>query len=257
MQQEPTVVDEGGLHGGRLLVFDALDSTNRWALDHIDSVRNGDVIRAIRQTAGRGRFDRQWGSPGDRGLTLSVILDTRPLPADAVTLIPLSAALAVADTLHDCGIEAQLKWPNDVLVANRKIAGILAERDNRTHMLALGIGLNVNLSADDFAGTDFPHPPTSMGLQTDAHFDVDEVRSTLQSHIEHRLDQLRGGNASALLTAWNARDSLSGKTVTVRTAKEDITGTYAGTQADGRMAVVDATGATRQFWSGDVSIASA
>jgi len=254
MQQEPTITSQAGLHDGRLLMFDRLDSTNRWSLDHAASLRPGDVVCAEEQTAGRGRFDRLWVSPADRCLTLSVIVDTRSFPEPGAALVPLAAAVAVSDTLLEHGIETRLKWPNDVRAGNGKIAGILAERESRTGMLVLGIGLNVNARADDFRGANFPQPATSMFLEADTSFDRTDIRLLLQSRLAFRLDQLAEGESPALLAEWNDRDALKHRTITVCTAKEPLSGRYGGTTADGRLALIDACGNTRLLWSGDVSI---
>ena len=254
MHKEPVIAKQGGIHGGRLLMFDTLGSTNRWALDHSASLHPGDVVCAREQTAGRGRFDRRWVSPHDHCLTLSVVVDSRPFPGSSASLLPLAAALAVADTLDHHGVKARLKWPNDVLVGHGKIAGILAERNGSTGPLIIGIGLNVNLTAADLDGTDFPQPPASMQAHTGASHDINEVRTVLQKSIEARFDLLAGEDGPALLAAWEERDALKNQRITIATVAGTVTGRYAGIEPDGRLSLVDPAGATRRFWSGDVSL---
>ena len=254
MQREPTITSKAGIHEGRLLMFDRLDSTNRWSLDHAASLQPGDVVCAEEQTAGRGRFDRLWVSPADRCLTLSVIVDTSPFPNPGAVLVPLAAAVAVSDTLLEHEIETRLKWPNDVRAGKGKIAGILAERESSTGMLVLGIGLNVNARADDFRGMESSQPATSMLIEADTLFDRNEVRETLQHRLQHRLDELAAGNSPALLADWNDRDALKHRSIEVQAAKGRVRGQYEGTTPGGQLALIQADGATRLFWSGDVSV---
>lgn len=144
--------------GWRVEVVETADSTNALVADR---ARAGDqpglVIAAETQTAGRGRLDRQWVSPPSAGLTFSVLL----APASVgLSWTPLLGGLAVARAVREqTGVDAVLKWPNDVLVGNRKLAGLLAEAVSG-HVV-LGIGLNVSTRVDEL-----PVPEaTSLALE--------------------------------------------------------------------------------------------
>lgn len=113
----------------------------------------GLVVVAESQTAGRGRLDRAWVSPPRAGLTFSVLLHPSS-PADQWGWLPLLAGLAVADVLRgQCGLDARVKWPNDVLVAERKVCGVLAEVP-AAGAVVLGIGLNVTTGRDELPRED-------------------------------------------------------------------------------------------------------
>lgn len=144
--------------GWRVEVVGSVDSTNR-AVSERAAEPAGLVLVAEQQTAGRGRLDRAWVSPARAGLTFSVLL--RPsLAVDQRGLVPLLAGVAVASAVRaQTGLEAVLKWPNDVLVEGRKLAGLLAEVAGPS--VVLGVGLNVSTLAHEL-----PHTQaTSLALE--------------------------------------------------------------------------------------------
>src|SRR5215510_10891679 len=132
--------------GSTVVRFDRVSSTNDVAKDFASSgAREGLCVIAKEQTAGRGRHGRNWSSPAGEGLYMSVILRPAILPSEAGT-ITLASAIAVAETLRlDYETDAEIKWPNDVMVRGRKISGILIEsaiQDDKLDYIVLGIGVN-------------------------------------------------------------------------------------------------------------------
>ena len=131
----------------KLVVFDELDSTNRTAKELAAAgAEEGTIVIARTQTHGRGRFDRVWQSP-EGGVYLSMIL--RPtVPAEKTSLLPFVAALALSTTLESYGVHAAIKWPNDVRVNGKKIAGILLESEVKgqtVNYVVIGVGVNLNI----------------------------------------------------------------------------------------------------------------
>lgn len=144
----------GTLIGREVLVFEETDSTNDLAAQAgRDRLPEGLVIFAESQRAGRGRLGRKWVSPTGRNLLFSVLLRPENIPKDKWPEFTFVAARAVADTArHFTGRETRIKWPNDVLVEGRKVAGILLEAYHATEpgFIVVGIGLNVLQSISDF-----------------------------------------------------------------------------------------------------------
>ena len=140
--------------GREILVFEETDSTNdlaRRAGD--DGIAEGLVIFAESQRAGRGTQGRQWSSPPSQGLWFSVLLRPEAVTVERWPELTFCAALAVAETAeYATGLPARIKWPNDVLLRDRKVAGILVECHHRQSpgFVVLGIGLNVLQRPEDF-----------------------------------------------------------------------------------------------------------
>lgn len=172
----------------KLICFEEITSTNDEARGAVYA--HGDVIVAGRQTAGRGQRGNAWHSEPGKNLTFSVVLEPSFLAAANQFLLSEAVSLAVADTLDYYGIMAEVKWPNDIYVGGRKIAGILIENDitgNAVSRSVAGIGLNVNQMEFD---PTLPYP-TSMNLETGRDFDRREVLSRFLSAFMARYETLR------------------------------------------------------------------
>ncbi len=198
--------------GKVLLVFDELPSTNDYARLIANEVQTqeGTVVQTSRQTSGRGQMGAVWESAPGTNLTLSVILQPTWLRADQQFHLSKVVALAVYDTVQEvteplpANFSLQVKWPNDILLNGKKIAGILIENTISGAYLGIsiaGIGLNVNQQ------TFSPALPMAGSLvQLTGHtFDTDHLAQRLFAHLELRYLQLRGGATDLLHTDYLAR----------------------------------------------------
>lgn len=130
--------------GEKLISFTTLESTNKYAISNIDKLPSGSVVWALEQTGGYGRFKRQWISPKG-GLWFSVVFKPRLLRDP--NLYTKVVSVAIVETLQKIGCPAKIKWPNDVVVFDRKLAGVLTEIvswGNTVAGIVVGVGLNVN-----------------------------------------------------------------------------------------------------------------
>jgi BirA family biotin operon repressor/biotin-[acetyl-CoA-carboxylase] ligase len=243
-----------GLWNGDMLVFESLPSTNKWVIENIARLAHGDVIRAVRQTAGHGRFDRKWLSPEDRCLTISIILKQEPFAGGMATIVGQLSALSVRATLEKHRIAALVKWPNDVLVNGNKIAGILTEGDSLAGWMVLGIGLNVNSTSFDFAELDSIQPVTSMAMEHGSTFDIGQVCHDLVAELEKTFDTAKRKGRDYLFDNWKRHDAMTGKQISVQTVEGELAGKYTGMDNDGRLRIVDQADKEHLLWSGDVSI---
>lgn len=175
-------------------------STNDVARDR--KFGHGDVVVAEVQTDGRGQRGNRWESAEGSNLTFSVVLTPSFLPVASQFLLSEAVALAVADMLGGYGIGAQVKWPNDIYVAGRKIAGILIENDIMGHAMSrsiAGVGLNVNQTEFD---PSLPNP-TSMKLAAGRDFDRREVLNRFLGALSVRYDTLATGAADAIVRDYH------------------------------------------------------
>ena len=190
--------------GWRVLWFPTVESTNDVAARLADTGEpEGTVVVADAQTAGRGRHGRVWVSPPAAGLYTSVVL--RP-PADALDLMTLTAGVALAEGLRAAtGIETGVKWPNDIYVNGRKVAGILAEggasSGGATHVV-LGFGINLLPAA---LPPDVASRATALETEVGRPVDRGLVLAECLAAIAARYDQLRCGERAAILAGWRIR----------------------------------------------------
>jgi len=182
-----------------------MPSTNDYALEWIAKSRpaEGAVVRADSQSAGRGQFGSRWQAEAGKNLTLSVVLYPNWLAIADQFYLSMVSALAVRDALAQLGFpEAQVKWPNDVLLHGRKTAGILIQnslKGTQIHASIVGIGLNVNQT--HFAPE--LHRATSMMLEATGAFDLQNIEATLFSSIEQHYLQLKAGKRRELADAYH------------------------------------------------------
>ena len=193
------------------------DSTNdRARALALAGAPHGTLVTAGEQLAGRGRQGRAWTAPAGRALLASVVL--REVPP----LLALASAVAVADVV---GADARIKWPNDVLVDGRKVAGILAEGRPQEGWAVLGIGVNVAVRAEDLP-PELAGRAAGLGLEPAA---IEPTLAALLTALERRLAE----HSAATLAAYRARDALLGRAV--RWAHGE--GVAAGVDGDGRLLV--------------------
>lgn len=249
----PASVTAGaGLWGGRMLLFDEIPSTNTWAVEHSRELGHGDVVRAAAQTAGRGRLTRSWLTVPGAGIACSILLRD-PSFAPVAPNVGQAAAVAVSDLLLDDGLPARVKWPNDVLVRGRKIAGVLAELAPDDGAIVLGIGLNVSTTPESFSAAGLAETATSIHAAGGTNGDPDSIFPRLMCALERRLDALCRGGLDAIRPDWTARDALVGRRIEVLVPDGGrIAGRCGGLAQDGRLALTDDAGTGRLFWSGDV-----
>lgn len=173
------------------------DSTNARARElAARGAPHGTMVTAGEQSAGRARQGRSWTAAPGRALLCSIVI------RDPIRLLPLAAGAAVADVV---GPDAQIKWPNDVLVAGRKVAGILVEGRPQDQWAVVGIGLNVALRADDLP-VELRQTAGTLGLAPEA------IEPVLEALLE-RLERLMSADAQSLLGVVRQRDALLGQAV--------------------------------------------
>ena len=160
---------------------------------------HGTLVTAGEQRAGRGRQGRRWSAPPGRALLMSLVLRAWP------PLLPIAGAVAVADVAALGGGRISIKWPNDVLLDGRKLAGVLAEGRAQEGWAVLGIGLNVAVHADDLP-PELRDRAASLGLEPDA---IEPTLEALLGALQRRLAQ----PTADLLADYRARDALAGRRV--------------------------------------------
>jgi len=204
------------------------------------SLPEGALVVADHQTAGRGRLGRSWDAPAGAALLFSVLL--KPPPEPPTPQLSLVAGIAVADTLErTLGLSVQLKWPNDVMLRRKKIAGCLAEA--RDGAVVLGIGVNVNQTADQL-----PENAGSIRSLTGRTADREELLAMLLGDLENRYTAWLAGGLDAVYEGLGPRDFLRGRQVTVN----GVSGVVTMIDREGRLEIAQGHGDNVTVESGEV-----
>jgi BirA family transcriptional regulator, biotin operon repressor / biotin---[acetyl-CoA-carboxylase] ligase len=191
----------------RLIVLDQVESTQDEARTMaLGGEPEGATVLTLEQTKGRGRLGRSWLSPAGKNIAMSLILRPR-IPIHETPLLGLLVSIALSEALEEFGIsEVGLKWPNDVLVDGRKIAGVLSEArlcGNALDFLIIGVGFNVNSAQEDFL-EEFPVPPTSLLMVSGKKWDPVETAKSLLASISRLYDRLCLEGSSFLPPLWES-----------------------------------------------------
>jgi BirA family biotin operon repressor/biotin-[acetyl-CoA-carboxylase] ligase len=230
-----------------LAVLDRVAGTNAWLADRAtQGAPEGEAVLAHEQISGRGRHGRHWHSP--RGnLHLSALL--RPdTPPETVGQIGMLAALAVADALP-AALEARLKWPNDVLVHDRKIAGVLVETGFFAGRVAWAvIGMGVNLASHPEIAD---RPATSLAALGHAVPAPEDLAAIVLDHLARRVTAWRSDGFDAQRAAWLARGPAPGAAIGVRLPQGSVAGSFAGLDRMGAL-LLETQAGPRTIAAGDV-----
>ena len=214
---------------------------------------DGTVVVAETQTGGKGRLTRSWFSPHGNGLYVSVILRPAILPTEALK-IPLMTAVAVAGTVGAMGVEnPTIKWPNDILVGGRKIAGILTEistQPDAVDYVIVGVGINVNTEQ-------FPDEleaiATSIFMETGAPATRLAVLREYLTRLEEFYTLFTTGGFDPVMARWKELTSVEGRRIAVHTVREHYEGEVEKVDADGALILRDDEGVVHRVLSGDVT----
>ena len=223
-----------------------VDSTNERARELATAgAPGGTIVTADEQTSGRGRRGRRWSAPAGKALLVSAILS--PLSAEHA-LLPLAVPLAVCEAVESLApIRCRIKWPNDVWIDERKVAGVLIEAQP-PDWAAIGIGVNVSIEPDEFPD-DLRHPATSVAHGVDIEEVLEAVCARLGAWVSAPLD--------GVVAEFEVRDALRGRQVGWTGAggeEGEGSGVADGIDERGNLVVVRAAGEHLSLGSGEVTL---
>jgi BirA family biotin operon repressor/biotin-[acetyl-CoA-carboxylase] ligase len=234
--------------GGPVVHLDRTGSTNDHARELASAgAPHGTVVVAEEQTAGRGRQGRSWVSPRGRALTLSIVVR---LGDAALDLLPLSAAVAVCEACERAApVHCAVKWPNDVWIDGRKVAGILIEARPQEGWAVLGIGLNVDTS-DDELDEAIRDQATSLRIAAGSPAERERALEALLERLAERL----GAEREPLLAAYRERDALHGRQIAWNARGDRREGKAEGIDDEGNLVVFTADGERHTLTAGEVHL---
>jgi len=239
------------------LYYQDIDSTNtRARVLASTGYPEGTVVVADMQTAGRGRRGRSWYSPSSQGIYMSLIL--RPvLPLKEISRISLLTAVAVAETLEEeLNLPARIKWPNDILINDKKVAGILSEAVtdmDGIEYIVIGIGLNINNQLQDFP-SDFRTTPTSARVEDEHPVSRVKVLQGLLARLESRYFNLLAGSFEGTLQKGKSLSVVIGQELRLDTINGFLVGQAVDIDDNGFLLLCDESGIVHTIISGEITI---
>ena len=244
--------------GFEIHLHGAVSSTNDVACTLAEQGgREGTVVLAEAQRAGRRRFGRPWFSPDHANLYASVIFRPAIAPS-ALPVFAMIASLALADAVTGEGVPATVRWPNDVVVAGRRVGGTLttaATAGNVVRHAVLGVGVNLNVTREALASALGPEGALATSVREAAGrmIDRNRVAASLLNRIERWHALYTDYGPGALLDAWNQRDALRGRVVETRGPEGARHGRVAGVDDRGRLVLEPRPGETAVVACGDIT----
>jgi BirA family transcriptional regulator, biotin operon repressor / biotin---[acetyl-CoA-carboxylase] ligase len=252
-----SLVPPNQIIGRDIRVFEETHSTNDIAEKLArDGVAEGVVVFAESQTGGRGRLGRKWLSPPRKGLWFTVLLrpDLRPQAATQLTVVAATALVRAIESVT--GLKPEIKWPNDILIRGKKVAGVLtelnAELDHIKYLL-LGIGIDVNLTASDFPA-DLRKIATSLKIESGQSFRRADLAAALLCELDGDYERIRKDEFAAVADEWQARCVTLGRRVTLHVGERALHGRAEALDADGALLLRTDHGHLERVIGGDVTL---
>ena len=242
--------------GRDIQVFEQTTSTND-VIEKLarDGVKEGAVVFAESQTKGRGRLGRKWISPAHKGLWFSILLRPQLRPQEATQLTVASATALRRAITSETGLKPEIKWPNDILIGGKKVAGILTELSaevDRVKHIILGIGIDVNLDADEFPA-ELKKIATSLKIEAGEMISRAELAVVILRELDFDYARIGGGKFPAVADEWESGCATIGKNVTVHIGDRKICGCAESLDDDGALLVRTEHGHLERITGGDVT----
>ncbi|HTV63619.1 MAG TPA: biotin--[acetyl-CoA-carboxylase] ligase [Verrucomicrobiae bacterium] len=243
--------------GRDIRVFEQTTSTND-VVEKLarDGVREGTVVFAESQTRGRGRLGRKWLSPARRGLWFSILLRPNLRPQETTQLTVASAVALRRAIASETGLNPEIKWPNDVLVAGKKIAGILTEMSaelDKVRYAILGIGIDVNLTAAEFP-PELKKLATSLRIETGAPVSRPALATAILRELDSVYSDVCAGKFSDIADEWEEHCATIGNNVAVQIGDRKIRGRAESLDDGGALLLRTEYGQLEPIFGGDVTV---
>lgn len=243
--------------GRDIQVFQETTSTND-VIEKLarDGVKEGAVVFAESQTRGRGRLGRKWMSPSRKGLWFSILLrpDLRPVAATQLTIMAATALRRSLDS--QTGLSPEIKWPNDILIKGRKVAGVLTELNaevDRVKYVILGIGVDVNLNSGDFPA-ELRKMATSLKAESGKPFSRADLAIAILRELDRDYARIIEGKFTEVADEWESHCTTIGHEVIIRCGQREIHGQAEALGEEGALLVRTEHGRLESVIGGDVTV---
>ena len=244
--------------GGELIYFESVESTNKVLYELADNglMKKVTVLIADTQTGGKGRLGRTWYSPGGVNLYLSVLFrpDVNTQNSAVFTFI---ASLALAKSLDDLNLKSTIKWPNDIMIKNKKVAGVLTEMKSdgiNLNFIILGIGLNINLTKASIEEnlSDISNAVTSLSIESNKSIEREKVAEILIHYLDEYYLKFKTEGVNSIVAEWSNRWGMLNERISVKVDNKTINGIARKIDNNGFLYIEDINGNLEKIIAGDI-----
>lgn len=238
----------------KVLVYRSTSSTNNIAWEYANNpANNGLAVFAEEQTRGRGRMGNKWLSAPGQSILCSILLLDFDCPCELMATV--SAVAAAEAIIKTTGLNAKIKWPNDVMINGKKTAGILLESQpgKDANNYVIGVGLNCHQPAEFFENNELQMPATSLDIETESFIDRNKLAINLLRSFGNRLNNARQ-NSARIIEEWKSLSSQLGHRVTVKYNQQQFSGNCIGVDPAAGLILHLDKGGVRMFEAAQTTI---
>ncbi len=243
-----------GFNGKEARLFPQLESTHRYSKENLQDLEAGDVVVADSQSSGRGRHNRTWLSPKGKNLYFNILYPLKGFaPREYPQLMQISA-IAIAQVLRTIGVDASVKWPNDILCEKKKLCGMISEILDRSgeKLLTLGVGIDVNADEEDLKEID--RPVTSLKILLSRSVNREILLQTIIDKLRQSVELAQAKGVLPWIDEWRKMDRFIGNPGRIVEGSETIEGTILDINDDGSLLFCTISGQIVTRHTGDLEI---
>ncbi len=243
-----------GFNGKTARLFTHLESTHGYSKENLQDLEAGDIVVADSQSSGRGRHNRKWLSPEGKNLYFNILYPLKGFaPREYPQLMQISA-IAIAQVLRTIGVDASVKWPNDILCEKKKLCGMISEILDRNgeKLLTLGVGIDVNADEEDLKEID--RPVTSLKIVLSRSVNREVLLQTIIDKLRQSVELARIKGLLPWIDEWRKMDRFIGNPGRIVEGSETIEGTILDINDDGSLLFCTESGQIVTRHTGDLEI---
>ena len=237
----------------KFFYLEEIDSTNKYAKEHINDLEDLTIVYTSNQTNGRGRLERKWINTGNNNIYASIVLKPSSKLQDSYSNLTQYLSLVLSETLEEYNVSPKIKWPNDLRINEKKISGILAEAvidKGQLQGLILGVGVNLSSSKNDLSKIN--QPTTSLLIETGAEIDKKEFLQKLTNNFCLRYNKFIEEGFLLIREDYKKRAEFLNKHITVKIFDKEISGIAIDVTETGALKLVDKENKEHVLLIGDI-----